>query len=257
MKYDFKLDCGDKNIGTVYLPDKYDGKLPVIIYSHGWGGNRNLGAVLQKLLVKDIALVTFDYYGCGETGGDYSKMTYRRWKENLSDITNWAVEQPFADLNRIGCYGFSSGSTAAFRLAAEDNQIKYIISVGTAISVHIGMGDGGPAKLLSDNFELLQAGGTVQLFGVDFPLDFYLDTVSNAPIHKHILGNVKCPTLFLQGLSDNTFRCADARMGYDVLKRENVPVKIIEITNGDHGLNNVADEAGKAVLDWLGENTLI
>ena len=47
MKYDFKLDCGDKNIGIVYLPDKYDDKLSVIIYSHGWGGNRSLYQNLQ------------------------------------------------------------------------------------------------------------------------------------------------------------------------------------------------------------------
>jgi len=100
MIYDFKLDYGDKNTGTVYLPDKHDGKYSVIIYSHGWDGNRNPGAVLQKLLGENIALVTFDYYGCGETGGDYSKMTYCRWKNNLRDILDWVIEQPFADLSR-------------------------------------------------------------------------------------------------------------------------------------------------------------
>jgi len=257
MKYDFRLDSGDKNTGTVYLPDEYIGeKLPVLIYSHGWGGNRGLGAVLQRVLEKEIALVSFDYFGCGETGGDYSLMTYRRWKENLHDIVDWIFEQSFADTNKIGCYGFNSGSTSALRLAAEDKRIKYIISVGTCISVHIGMGGGGPAKLLADNIEHLQSGGMVKIFGVDFPLDFYLDTIINAPIQKHIVGNIKCPVLFLQGLEDNTFRCADARMAYDLLKYENVPVKLVEIENGDHGLDNVADKASGVIFEWLDESVL-
>ena len=249
--HDFKLTTGDKNAGTVYLPDDYDGTLPVIVYSHGWGGDRSYGNVLRKLFPQKIAWVTFDYYGCGETGGDYRQMTYRRWKENLAEVITWVSEQPFADMNRLGCYAFSSGSTSALRLAAEDDRIKYMISVGTCISAHIGMGSGGPTKLLADNLESLRSGGTAQIFGVDFPLDFYIDTISNAPIQKHILGNVKCPVLFLQGGADNVYRCADAKMAYDLLRYDDVPAKHIEIENGNHGLDNVADEAAKVAVDWL------
>jgi len=71
-----------------------------------------LGGVLQRLLDKEIALVTFDYFGCGGTGGDYRQMTYRRWKENLACVITWVSGQPFADMNKLGCYGFSSGSTS-------------------------------------------------------------------------------------------------------------------------------------------------
>ena len=251
QKYDFKLTTGDKNVGTVYLPDDYSGKIPVIVYSHGWGGNRSYGDVLQKLFPAKMAWVTFDYYGCGETGGDYSQMTYRRWKENLSDVITWVSEQPFADMNKLGCYAISSGTTSALRLASEDSKIKYMISVATCISAHIGMGSGGPAKLLADNLESLRSGGTAQIFGVDFPLDFYTDTVSNAPIQKHIMENIKCPILFLQGGFDNVFRRTDAKMAYDLLRYDNVPVKHIEIEKGNHGLDNVADEAAKVTMDWL------
>ena len=250
---DFKISTGDQNVGTVYLPDSYSGKLPVLVYSHGWGGNRSLGEVLQRMLNMEIALVTFDYFGCGDTGGDYRQMTYRRWKENLSDIITWVSEQPFADMNKLGCYGFSSGSTSALRLAAEDKRIKYMVSVGTCISAHIGMRGGGPAKLLADNLESLRSGGTAQLFGIDFHLDFYLDTVSNAPIQKHIIGNIKCPILFLQGTADNVYRCADAKMAYDLLRNDSTPTKHIEFKNGDHGLDNVADKAAEAMLHWMTE----
>ncbi|MHB1153515.1 MAG: alpha/beta hydrolase family protein [Eubacteriales bacterium] len=249
MQYNFNLSVGDKNVGTVYLPDENCIKLPVIIYCHGWGGNRSLPAALNWSLEEKVAIVTFDFYGCGDTGGNYNQMTYRRWKENLYDIITWVSEQRFADIARIGCYVFSSGSTAALRLAAEDNRIRFIISVGTCISAHIGMSNGGPGKLLADNFEELQSGGTATIFGVDFPLDFFRDTVSNAPIQT--IKNIKCPTLFLQGTADNVYRCADARMAYDLMRYENNPTELVEINGGNHGLDNVADEASKVIMNWL------
>ena len=61
MIRNFTLDCGGRNVGTVYLPDKYEGKLPVIIHAHGWGGGRDLGAVLKSLLTADVALVSFEF----------------------------------------------------------------------------------------------------------------------------------------------------------------------------------------------------
>jgi dipeptidyl aminopeptidase/acylaminoacyl peptidase len=253
-KYNFILETGDKNVGSVYLPDRDYGKLPVLIYSHGWGGNRSLGAVLKKLLDKNFALVTFDYYGCGDTGGDYSQMTYRRWKENLSDIIKWVIKQPFANPCKIGCFAFSSGSTAALRLAAEDDRIKTIISVGTCISTHIGMNSGGPAKLLTDNLNHLRDGGKTKIFGLEFPIEFYIDTISNAPIHT--MQNIKCSTLFLQGTNDNVYRCADAKMGYELLRASNAITKHTEFRGGNHGLDNVAVDAAKAVIGWLEENLL-
>lgn len=246
-QYNFKLDTGDKNAGTVYLPSQQCGKLPVLIYCHGWGGNCSLPSVINCLLEKEIAIVAFDFYGGGDTGGDYTHMTYKRWEENLSDILTWVSEQPFADCKHIGCYAFSSGSTAALRLAAEDERIKFIVSVGTCISAHIFMKTGGPAKWLADNLHLLVSGGSYK----DFGLDFFVDTISNAPIHT--VNNIKCPALLLQGTADNPYRCADAKMAYDLMRFENSPVTHIEIENGNHGLDNVADKAGSILLNWLAE----
>ena len=250
-QYDFKLNTGDKNVGTVYLPFEDCVKLPVLIYCHGWGGDRSLPAVLQLLLDKQIAIVSFDFYAGGDTGGDYAHMTYKRWKENLCDILAWVIDQTFADSEYIGCYSLSSGSTAALRLAAEDNRIKFLISVGTCISSHIFMRTGGPSKWLADNLELLLSGGTFE----DFGLEFLVDTVSNAPIHT--IQKIKCPTLFLQGMADNPYRRADAKLAYDLMRFENTSVTHIEIENGDHGLDNTVDEAASILIDWLDERGIM
>lgn len=247
--FNFHLDVNDKNVGTIYLPNEHSKNLPVIIYCHGWGSSRKLWTPTEKLcetaLANNIAFVTFDFFGCGETGGDYSQMTYRRWKENLSDILDFVSAQPFADKNNIGCYAFSSGSTAALRLATEDERIKFIISVGTCISTHIFMNSGSPAKLLAENMESLLSSEIVNKFGIDF----YRDTTANAPIHT--IKNINCPVLFLQGTADNPYRIADAQMGYQIMTGNGLCASHIELENGTHELENVIDEALEKEFEWL------
>lgn len=247
--YDFKLEENDKNVGTVYLPSKDSKNLPVVIYCHGWKGRRNLWTQTEKLcetaMENNIALVTFDFFGCGETGGDYGKMTYRRWNQNLSDIIDFVETQAFADKNKIGCYSFSAGSMVALRLAAKDKRIAFIISVGTCITTNIFMNSDNPTKCLSDNIELLMDGKTINDYGIDFCRDF----VSNAPVYT--IKEVKCPVLFLQGTADNIYRITDAKIGYEIMKANGSNVKHVEIEHGTHELENVADEAMGEVFDWL------
>jgi pimeloyl-ACP methyl ester carboxylesterase len=252
--YNFRLATGDLNVGTVYLPSEAVVNIPVIIYCHGWGGNRQLWKPTQILcdraMKEGVALVTFDFFGCGETGGSYNQMTYLRWKDNLSEIVSWVADQPFSDKDKIGCYSFSSGSTAALRLAIEDNSLAFVVSVGTCISAHIGMGSGGPAKLLVDNLNALSSSGTASIFGVDFGIDFFLDTISKAPIHS--MDKINCPVLFLQGTADNAFRCADAKMAFDLMARKNPALPAyISLEGGTHELDNMAEKAIDIVFEWL------
>jgi len=255
IKYDFRLSTGDQNAGTAYLPQKGAANIPVIICCHGWGGIRQLWTPTQALcdraMREGVALVTFDFYGCGETSGDYSRMTYTRWKNNLSEILSWVIAQPFSNKGKIGCYAFSSGTTAALRLASEDQRIAFIVSVGTCISAHIGMDRGGPAKILADNLDRLLSGETAEIFGVNFGMNFYLDAVSKAPIH--FMDKIGCPILFLQGTADNTFRCADAKMAYDLMTRCNPQAKAayIPMEGGTHELDNMADKAINIAFEWL------
>ena len=253
VSFDYEISVRDRNKGTVYLPDIQSKNRPVIIYCHGWGGSRKLGQPTQKLcdraMALNVALVTFDFFGCGETGGEYSEMTYARWKDNLLDVFNWCSKQPFANATQIGCYAFSSGSTAALRFASKDERIAFVASVGTCVSSHIGMRNGGPSKIFVDSCQELLSGEKKAIFGIDFGVDFYTDTIRNAPLYN--LDTVKCPVLFLQGLRDNPFRCADARLAVDIMKRGNLNAELIEYESGTHELENVIDEVMDDLFSWL------
>lgn len=253
--FDFKLSTCDQNVCTVYLPSEDAVDVPVIIYCHGWDCNRKLYPTAKLLCdkaIKDgIAFVTFDFFGCGDTGGDYSQMTYTRWKNNLSEIVSWVISQSFSRKNKVGCFSVSAGTTIAMRLACEDQRLAFIISVATCISTHILMGDGGPAKLLADNLDSLVSGGTAKISGIDFGINFYLDIISNAPIYS--MDKIHCPVLFLQGTADTVYRCADAKMAYDLMAHNSPQIKstYIPLEGGNHGLDNVADKAVEKIFEWL------
>ena len=244
----FRLETGDKNYGEVYLPDAFSGKLPVMIYCYGWGGNRQLtwpGEDVQRdrAVAANFAFVAFDFFARGDTGGDPGLVTYGRWKDNIADVFDWCAKQPFADKKKIGCYASSSGSMAALRFAAENPDIAFIISVGTAINL-LWM-----AKVLADNAAALVAGEKREFLGQNFGIEFFVDGISHAPCYT--MNQIQCPVLFLQGLADNPHRRNDARLGYDLMRQKNLPATYIEFPGGTHGLENVIDEAMDHTFSWL------
>ncbi|MFZ3386797.1 MAG: CocE/NonD family hydrolase [Candidatus Hydromicrobium sp.] len=253
-KYDFKLENGDNNSGTVYLPDFFDRKVPVVIYCHGWGGNRALNPSTQSLcsalLDSSAAMVTFDFWGCGDTGGSYNQMSYGRWTSNLKDVFEWVSQQEWADRQKIGCFSISSGTIAALRLAENCSEIAFVVSVATCLGLFIAMPD-GPGRVLVEHWDTLVKGGMAEVFGVPFSIDFFKDFIGKAPAYN--LKTISCPVFFLQGAADTVWRRSDAWIGFQVMQKNGLAVKYLEIEGGDHGLDNVPEQSAQEVINWLKE----
>ena len=200
-------------------------------------------------------MVTFDFYGWGDTGGDLNAWTYGRFAANLADVCTYISARERAAAERISGLGVSAGSTAVLRCAIEARKLAAGICVATYLGHHTL--PIGPAKLLVDNIETLIAGGTVAVRGStgttvsQLGLGFFKDAIGGAPIYR--LHEVTCPVLFLQGGADNAFRRSDARLGYELLRSYDLPAAHVEIEAGDHILGNVPSEATTAVLAWLRE----
>ena len=250
--FDFQLASNDRVCGTVYLPDDSTTPLPVVVYCHGWGGSRSLPPVvasLWRLLESEpAALVAVDFFGCGQTGGDYGQMSYGRWHTNLAEVFDWIMRQPWADPQRIGCFAISSGTTAAFRHGIASPDCAFIVSVATCIGAFIGMPN-PPGRIFAENARALLEGKTASVFGTAFSQEFFHDFLTEAPVYR--LRSIVCPVFFLQGADDNPWRRADAWLGFQLLKEQGA--KYMEIPGGDHGLDRVADIAAGAAMEWLRE----
>jgi len=51
--------------------------------------------------------------------------------------------------------------------------------------------------------------------------------------------------------ADNTFRCADAKMGHDLMSYAGLKSTYIEVDGGLHGLENMADKATDITFGWI------
>ena len=126
----FQLADGDRNVGTFYLPETREAPLPVLIICHGWPGDRQLYPFTEALTSRatgaGLAIVTFDFYSSGETGGDPHGMSDGRWATNLAAVCDYVAGQDWADTMRIGALGISSGSTAVLRcMSAPPSRGRY------------------------------------------------------------------------------------------------------------------------------------
>ena len=252
----FHLPDGDRNAGTVHLPDPTS-RHPLLIYCHGWGEDGGMGEVqsklAQQLLDRGAGLLQFAFYGRGETGGDFSGMTYGRWAENLAAIFAWALTQPWVDPDRVALFGFSSGSAAALRFAARDPRPRCVVSLGTVLGHFIGMHEaGGPAKVLLGHLDGLLQGGKAPLFEASFPFAFFRDFLENAPVHS--VKNITCPVFFLEGTADNPYRRSDGQLGHLLRQAHGLKSRHQELEGGVHGLWNLGDERNRLIVDFLAES---
>ncbi|MBV9282811.1 MAG: alpha/beta hydrolase [Chloroflexi bacterium] len=253
----FQLPGGDRNVGTVYLPEEVAAPMPVLVVCFGGSSDRQpypfTAGLCARLTAAGAGVVTFDVFGWGETGGDPNGWTYGRYAANLADVCTYVRDQAWADGDRIGALGISAGSTAVLRCAIETRSLTAGICVATFLGHYVSM-PAGPARLLVDHLDTLLTGGTVEARGrgsvvYRFGLDHFIDAIGGAPIYR--LHKVSCPILFLQGGADNLFRRSDARLGYELLQSHGLPASYREIEGGDHILSNVAGEGAEAVLLWL------
>ncbi len=121
--------------GMMHVPENASdtNKVPGVILYHGFTGNRmepNFVFVrFSRLLLKSgIASVRFDFWGSGESEGEFDKMTLSGEIEDAKAILDFFKVQDFIDRRRIFLLGLSMGGTVAGYVAGlRSDEIKGLI----------------------------------------------------------------------------------------------------------------------------------
>lgn len=224
--------------GMMHIPDNSNGKVPMVAIFHGFTGNKmephfifvKLSRALEKA---GIGSVRFDFYGSGESDGDFSNMTFSGELEDARQILNFIKHQPITDLNNIGVLGLSMGGAIAGVLASEHkDDVKALVLWAPAFNM--------PEKIISNESQnqygsIMEQYGIVDLGGNALSRDFVED-ILKLNIFEMSKGYDK-NVLIVHGTNDMSVQ-------YEVSDRiiNNVygdNARRVAIENADHTFNNL------------------
>lgn len=109
-----ELDVGGKLLRGVVRAPKAEGRFPTVIFYHGFTVDKVGMARLHELFARQcvdngFACVRFDFYGCGESDGDFSEMRLSDEIDQAEAIYHWTREQDFCDPENTFVTGHSMG----------------------------------------------------------------------------------------------------------------------------------------------------
>ncbi|MGN0252078.1 MAG: alpha/beta hydrolase [Oliverpabstia sp.] len=112
--------------GVIYVPQDAGEKMPTVIFSHGFGGNYQVGTQYAEALVqKGYVVYCFDF--CGGSPGSRSdgstlEMSIFTEQADLEAVIRMMQEQSFVDEENIFLMGTSQGGAVSAITAAENKQ---------------------------------------------------------------------------------------------------------------------------------------
>jgi len=130
--FSFKTRDGLTEYGYLTVPKGSDGKnMPLIVNPHGGPmGPRDQWAFnweAQLLASRGYAVLQVNYRGSGGYGQAFQDKAYGQWAKGIMDdvidATNWAVQQGYADKDRICIYGGSFGGYASLMAPAREPEL--------------------------------------------------------------------------------------------------------------------------------------
>jgi pimeloyl-ACP methyl ester carboxylesterase len=180
-----EISCNNngKNIyGVAYIPVNTGEKMPVVIFSHGYGGtNRNGRVYAEALARKGIAAYCFDFSGgspASRSDGKTTEMSVFTEKGDLEAVIEMVKSFDFADTNKLFLLGESQGGMVSAMTAADQpDTIRGLILIFPAFVIT----DDAQRKYTS----LAEIPDEVEMMGMRIGRRYY-DDIWDYDIYKHI-----------------------------------------------------------------------
>lgn len=234
---------GLENIPEIAL-DKY----PTVILAHGFGGEKTevgmFDDIAKSLIENDFLVYRFDFSGCGESEGDYSKTSLTKLLKDLHSIIDFVKEQPKVNTNRLALVGMSFGTTVAVALNAPE--IKSYVLLGSVVNPYEVLKNLFQQYTFNpegESFRVSSEGKNVKM-GPQFWQDF-----SNYNLSKSI-SEIYKPICIIHGEKDTAAPLEEAKIFYE---NANEPKKLIVVKNSDHGFYEPDErkEMIKELTNWF------
>ena len=256
---------GTPIVATLMLPSGASAAspAPVVFQTHGWGGTRakSPSGLLNVLLRRGYAVLTWDSRGFGETGGEANIGAPGLEVADARALIDYVAKRPEILKDspgdpRMGWIGGSNAAGVQFNTAAVDKRVDALvpeISWGNLVR------DLLPGGVLKQTWDLILYGGggaTAATLGIWSPAGpqtgIFAQEIHEAFAQGVALGEmddrlikwfsrrsttvrshkVDAPTLIIQGSVDTLFPLNDGFENYRKLVRAGTPVKLMTYCGG-------------------------
>lgn len=242
----FKINSQGYNLRGYILRPEGEGKLPVVIVSHGFASSTlNTNSYAMTFVEEGYVAICYDFCmsGSGISGGPSTNMSVLTEKEDLSNVVDFVKTLDYVDKNRICLAGCSQGGLVTALLAAErEDDIERIFLYYPALCIP---NDARRGQMITAKFDPENVPNKFRALFVRLGSKYALDAKELDP-YKEIC-KFKKPVLIVHGKQDklvNIYYSRRAKMQYP-------NCKLVEV-NGDHGFIKFGFRAGKkATKEYL------
>lgn len=241
---EFKNPEGAKLSARLELPPNQKPR-DFAVFAHCFTCNKNFRAVRQissALAANGFGVLSFDFTGLGESGGDFSETTFSGTVDDLVAAAEYLAREYAAPSLIVG---HSLGEAAALLAAEKLASTKAVVTIGSpAEPQHL-------KNLFSDRLEDIDKAGaaSVNIGGRPFVLkrEFVQDLDDQDLLA--IVGRMDKAFLFLHSPEDTVVGIDNAAALYRAARH---PKSFISLSGADHLLTDPADGryAGEVIASW-------
>lgn len=222
---------GAKLAATLATPDNPAPGEPIVIMAHGFTTTRNNSTnttLVPRLADLGIATLRFDFFGHGESTGDFAESTLTKGKQDILACINYVRTKLAYD--NVSLFGSSYGGNTAIMAASEVSQpLKSLFLKAPVTNWRKRDDEEYNPQLLKDwkekgyrMVEHSKLGETRLNYG------FYEDEVNNNGWEA--AKKITCPTLIIHGDADSVVPIEHTRYALTLFKN----AKLIELPGVDH-----------------------
>jgi len=249
---------GHKLFGVLHTPENIS-KGPGAILFHGFTGNkieshRLFVKIARRLVPIGATVLRFDFYGSGDSDGDFSEMTFSGEMEDASVALDFLRGQKNVDPRRIGIIGLSMGGGITACVAGrkpDDIKTAVLLSAVADFSLLLERVNAEMPKELEEKIKLE---GFLDYYGWPLGIKFIEELPKIRPIDE--IKKFKNTVLIVHGTKDEAVPIEAAYRYYDTLKDRPVETKLKIIEEADHTYNRLIweKEVLDTISDWISRN---
>ncbi|MBS0622857.1 MAG: alpha/beta hydrolase [Verrucomicrobia bacterium] len=240
---------GQTLFGILHLPLN-EGKVPAVVFAHGYGGNK-LGpnrlyvAQAEELARNGVAALRFDFRGCGDSEGIFREMCLASFVSDLLLAIEHLRNHPKINGDQIGILGASLGGPVSVMAARE-------CSVLQSLALWAPLGEGKLwRKDWSTRKPTKEEMSKLKLAGPKLVREFLSIEIMKELEH---IGHV--PLLHIHGDADNVVLPHHADLYRRAREGGTATSNFLTLPNSDHSLcNHLAERRRllKATTRWFRE----